>query len=509
MALIDSLKSLPRHINKDLFSLETLKRFFQPERFKEVTGSELFYQLTYMSAIASAGISRSRIFTMAAELPIPSADYFARIQLLVQKLGYDYTKACNAVGLGVKSEVMTSLLLRMANAFTAGQQERDFLAEEALVTGQLYEKEYERDLASLTKWTDAFAAITVSATLIVIINMTSSLIQHMGDGLLIGLVLTAVFTSGITGWVLSRAAPKEVIDLFTEEGPRAQRYALGLRYYSSAGAAMAGALFMLMGLPAGWVLILCALILMPLGVSALLAGREIDRKDREFGPFLRSLGAMAVSTGTTIGEAISRIDLSSFPALEQDLLRLRRRLAAALEPELCWRRFAVETGSKLIGETVKVFNDAVKLGADPDVVAFRCADFASRTILLRAKRRVTASTFTWLTVVMHGVVSGLLVLVYEIVKNFVLLLERATAQLDMSAISATGGGVPVFGTPNVEFFRVTVLAMVILMAGINAYSISATDGGHMTKVAFYLALMLILSGLCLLFLPGVVEGILQ
>ena len=61
-----------------------------------------------------------------------------------------------------------------------------------------------------------------------------------------------------------------------------------------------------------------------------MAGQEIDRKDREFGPFLRSLGAMAVSTGNTIGESANRIDITSFPALETDLTRLRRRLAAAL-----------------------------------------------------------------------------------------------------------------------------------------------------------------------------------
>ncbi len=49
---------------------------------------------------------------------------------------------------------------------------------------------------------------------------------------MIGLVLTAAVATGVTGWVLSRAAPKEEIDLFTEEGPRAQQLALKLRYYS-------------------------------------------------------------------------------------------------------------------------------------------------------------------------------------------------------------------------------------------------------------------------------------
>jgi flagellar protein FlaJ len=459
-----------------------------------------------MSAIASSGIARSRMFQMASSLPISPAPYFDRIQLLVQKMGYDYGAACNSVGLGLKSEVMASLLLRMGTAFTAGQKEQDFLAEEAGITAEVFEKEYDRDISALTKWTDAYAAVTVSSTLIVIINMTSSLIQTMGDALLIGLVITAAFTTGITGWVLSRAAPKEEIDLFTEEGPRAQRMALRLRYYSAGLAMMACPLLWLWGLAPGWVFLIGALILLPLGIFSILAGQEIDRKDREFGPFIRSLGSMSVSTGTTIGEALNRLDLSSFPALEVDLIRLRRRLAAAIDPELCWHKFAVETGSKLIGESVKVFNDGVKLGADPDVVALLTADYSSRTIMLRAKRKVTASTFTWLTVIMHGVVSALMVLVFEIVRNFVGMMETATASLDTSALQSAA---MIFSTPNLDLFRATILGMVILFSIINAFSINVTDGGHKTKLAFYLSVMLALSGVCLIFLPSVVEGLFQ
>jgi archaellum biogenesis protein FlaJ (TadC family) len=213
---------------------------------------------------------------------------------------------------------------------------------------------------------------------------------------------------------------------------------------------------------------------------------------------------MAVSTGSTIGEALTRLDLSSFPALEPDLVRLQRRLAASIDPELCWLKFAHETGSKLIGESVKVFTDGVRLGADPDVVALLTADYSSRTIMLRAKRRVTAATFTWLTIIMHGVVSGLMVLVFEIVRNFVLMLEQATATLDPNSMQASA---MVFSMPNLGLFRGTILGMIVLFSVINAYSINVTDGGHKTKISFYLSLMLALSGLCLVLLPSLVQGL--
>jgi flagellar protein FlaJ len=486
-----------------------LPGLFKRDHFQEVYSSQLYQQLTYMSAIAAAGISRSRIFQMGSELSLATAAYFKRVQLLAQKLGYDYGRACSMVGLSVKSEAMISLLLRLATALGSGQPEKDFLEEETLVQSKAYEKEYETDLSSLTKWTDAYAAVTVSATLIVIINMTSSLIYPLGNAMLFGLVTTAAATATASAWIISRAAPKEEIDLFSKEGPWLQRMALKLVYWLVPGIFIICPPLLLLGAHVGWVTIIAATLLLPLGVISIMAGGQIDKKDREFGPFLRSLGSMAVSTGTTLAEALTRLDISSYPTLMPDLARLRSRLAAAIEPELCWYKFAQETGSKLIVDTVKIFHDAVKLGGDPDVVGFLAADFASRTIMLRAKRKVTASTFTWLTVVMHGVVAFLMIMIQEIVHNFVVMLQQATASLDQQALSTYAAALPSFNAPQIEFFKYMAIGMVLLLATINALAIGATDGGHKLKLAFYFSLMFYMSGAAFLLAGPVVKGLFQ
>jgi flagellar protein FlaJ len=485
-----------------------LQKLISKDSFKEVSNSELFYQLIYMSAVAGAGISRSRIFELGANLPRVPADYFKRVHLLAQKLGYDYASACNKVGLAVKSDTMISLLLRLGNALTSGQPEADFLTEEASVQGEAYEKEYERDLEALTKWTDAYAAVNVSAALMIVINMTSSLIYDLGNATILGLVVTMLVIATATAWILSRAAPKEVIDLFSPEGTWPQRLAGQLVIYTVTAVCTIGALLMMLGLHIGPILIVVAVILFPLGLVSMLAGREIDKKDREFGPFLRSLGGMAVSTGTTITEALTRIDLSSFPHLETDLRRLRDRLLAAVEPELCWHKFALETGSKLIGETITIFNDAVHLGGDPDTVAFLSAEFSTRTIMLRAKRQVVAATFSWLTVVMHGTIATLMVIILEIIRNFVEMINIAAAALGEGASQAAALALPTFNAPQVEFFDWITIIMVILLSVVNAYAIIATDGGHRYKAAFYLSILLALAGLSFIVVPPLVKGIL-
>lgn len=487
--------------------LQLFQKLISRGSFKEVTSSDLFYQLSYMSAVASAGIARSRVFELGSNLPRIPADYFKRVHLLAQKLGYDYAAACTKVGLAVKSETMISLLLRLGNALTAGQPEADFLTEEAGVQGEAYEKEYERDLESLTKWTDAYAAVTVSATLMIVINMTSSLIYDLGDLIITGLAVTSLAIAAVTAWILSRAAPKEEIDLFSPEGTWPQRLAGQLAIYTFAAVFIICPLLMVVGMSLGATLIIAALILMPMGAISMWAGREIDKKDREFGPFLRSLGSMAVATGTTITEALTRLDLSSFPTLEVDLIRLRSRLLAAVEPELCWRKFALQTGSKLIGETVNIFNDAVRLGADADTVAFLAAEFGTKTIMLRAKRKVVASTFSWLTVAMHGTVSALMIIILEIIRNFTAMIETAASALDQQALESAATTVPTFNTPDVGFFQLIAIVMVIMLSVINAYAIIATDGGHKYKGVFFLSILLFLVGISFIVIPPLVQGV--
>ncbi len=186
---------------------------------------------------------------------------------------------------------------------------------------------------------------------------------------------------------------------------------------------------------------------------------------------------------------------------------MRSRLAAAIDPEICWHKFAMETGSKLIGESAEIFVHAVKLGGDPDVVGLSAADFTMGTIMLRAQRRVTASTFGWLTIVMHGAIAMLMIFILEIVANFVKLLQTATEQLAATGGSSAATPIPTFNMPNVEFYRLSTVAMVLLFCVINAYAINATDGGHKLKLSLNLSIMLFLSGAALVFIPPLVAGV--
>jgi archaellum biogenesis protein FlaJ (TadC family) len=247
----------------------------------------------------------------------------------------------------------------------------------------------------------------------------------------------------------------------------------------------------------------------PLGIVCMRATKEIESKDREIGPFLRSFGAVASSTGTTLAGALTQLDPSSFPNLQSDLKRLIWRLKASIPPALCWQHFARETGSKLIRDTIAVFYDAIKLGGDTSMVGSLCSQFATTEVMLRARRRGIASTFSNLTIVMHVAVSALMIIILEVIQMFTDLIAAAASSQAEEALHSLQLPMLSFASPLMGVMSTLTHAMVVVLALINAYAIVAADGGHILKGSFYLSILLVLSGLGFVAGPSLVHAVLK
>ncbi|MCZ2095303.1 MAG: type II secretion system F family protein [Anaerolineae bacterium] len=478
--------------------------------FKPVPPFALFYQLTYMSAMAAAGLSRSKTFEIAALSGSPAARYFAAINILVDEFRFDYPEACRRIGAQARSENMRSFLLRLSDALRSGEPLADFLAREAEVQAADYENKYERNLEALKQWSNAFSSLVISTALIVIIQVISSMIYSMNTQMMTGLISTGVIMASFGAWIIWRSAPREVMTIPAAQGAREQRRALSLSRMLLPLGAAAGSVLYVAGIPLGWILIMAAALMLPSGALSLISDRRTTRKDEEFSTFLRSSGGMASSTGTTLRDALTKIDLCSFPTLEPEITRLSTRLQALIPPELCWHKFGLESGSRLIADVSSIFYGAVKTGGDPERVGYLCSLFAAKTTQLRAKRRLVAGTFAALTTVMQAVVAGLMVFVLSIVENFTEVVNdlmpaddaasAGQAQMNMAMASLSPG--------DLQYLSAITISMILLLALIAAAAIIAADGGLKIKITFYLAVTTLISGVCFLAVPPLVDQIL-
>ena len=491
--------------------LKIMFPFFVKDAKKKKHGNgmlsfDLFYQLSYMSTIAASGVPRDQIFERSAELQCSSADYFRRIELTRRRLKYDYARACRAVGEPLKEEDIKGLLLRFSSSLISGEPEADFLTREADARAEDYQNEYGRALEALKMWTDAYVSLILSAILVVVIGIVSTMIWKIETMLIIGMAFLAVSTTAIGVWLIWLVSPKERTVL-SWPGSKGQKTAAKFFKPMLGIAIVVGAFFLLTGQNVGIALLIIAAVVYPLGYIMGKDDKRISRLDDEMGTFLRSLGGVCTALGTTVNAALSRLDLNAINVLRTSVKNLHTRLNAGIKPRLSWRKFIDETGSELSNRSVGMFYDAIEVGGSAGQAGQHSAMFANRLALLRARRRTVAGPFRWLCMTMHTMVIIILVFITEIIVSFGNMIAQAQESLPSTSGGPSWSSLSSFNLSGLEILQHMVMPLVLIFTIANAIVPALADGGSRYKILGNLGLTAAISGLCLLILPVMADKI--
>ncbi|MDP2766623.1 MAG: hypothetical protein Q8O41_04105, partial [Candidatus Methanoperedens sp.] len=226
-----------------------------------------------------------------------------------------------------------------------------------------------------------------------------------------------------------------------------------------------------------------------------------------------TLGSVAGVTGTTISACIGKLEKESVGVLEPLIKKLKTRMDIGIDGDICWRKFAGESGSELISRLTKIFHDSVKLGANPAEVG-KLVSFSGLSItLLRIKRNTTTASFVGLIIPMHIAMTGLLLFVSGILTKFnEMMRENMQAMAAESAAGGMGdtgdiqsgfGTFSVLGTGNVDFANSFAVTTVVVITIANVLAIKFATGGHRYKLCTYGALLCFLSGVEILVVPRI------
>ncbi len=135
------------------------------------------------------------------------------------------------------------------------------------------------------------------------------------------------------------------------------------------------------------------------------------------------------------------------------------------------------------------------LGGDADTVGSLASEFANRVIMLRAKRAVVTSTFASLTVVIHGAIAALMVIITEVMRRFIDMIWSTILVEGDQALGSVMIPLPSMDDPEVQLLHYITKAMALPLTVANAVAMSATDGGHKLRVSFYLSILTGMSGI--------------
>ena len=473
---------------------------------KELLNADLFSQLTHLTGTATAGLTRAEIFEQASRLPYYSSVYFKKVHFLAQDLNYDYSDSCRIVGEETEEVVPKEFLLRLSSALIAGEDEVIFFAREAYVIGEIYGDEYVRQVESLTKWSDAYMVLIISAATVITITILSTIIYPMNPFAVVALNGLALLAVVAGAWILHRAAPKEVK---THSLPYSSREQVQAKVMFKSFLPITGItclLLALLGIDLGWAMIVAGVLILPPGFVIMRDDKKIDKYDTDIGTFLRSLGGVTKAIGSTVTESLSRLNFRALGSLQSGVNHLHVRLYMGIKSDLCWTRFVSETGSELVNRSTQIFWDSVKVGGDPREVGKAASSYALKISLLRGKRKQVSNSFTWLCIIMHAVVASLMVLVYQIMLTF----STAFQSLQAEGSATQLGNMPfkeLFSGVHLNLLHIMMILMIVVLTGANAFAIKAVDGGHNLKIIFYLSIMLATSGAVLMLVPQIASGL--
>jgi flagellar protein FlaJ len=470
------------------------------KRGKSALSFDLYYQLSYMSTIAASGVPRDKIFEHSAELQCSSAEYFKRVELARKRLQYDYARACRAVGEPAKDEEMKGLLLRFSSSLISGEPEADFLSREAIARAEDYENEYERNLEAMKMWTDAYVSLILSAILVIVIGIVSTMIWKIETALIIGMAFIAVSTTAIGVWLIWVVSPKE-ITVLKWPGSKEQKIAKKLLKPVLAAVIGISVAFLVTGQNLGFALLVIAAIVFPLGFIMSRDDKKIIKRDTEVGTFLRSLGGVCSALETTVNAALARIDLDAINVLRSSVKNLYTRLTAGIKPRLSWKLFIEETGSELTNRSVGMFYDAIEVGGSAEQAGHQAALFASKLSLLRAHRRTVSGPFRWLCITMHAAIIVILVFITEVIVAFGGMVTQAEATIPNMANAPNASAFSSFNLSGLEIMQHLVLPLVVIFTIANAIVPTLAEGGSRIKIFNNLGITAAISGISLLVLP--------
>lgn len=498
-----------------------------------------------MSILAEGGLSRDQLFSRCAGQPIKTMVFFEYAYLLARYVGVRYAQAFQWVAEQARASSVKDLLLRFSAALTAGESEREFIPREAKAEGVKYTNEYSRSVESLRTWTDAYAAVIVSVTIVMVISLVSTMLGNLTPKFMV-IMGAALFSITILGvYVIYKVAPIEKI---TYDVPRSRTKLRIIARRLLITMAPLGLILALLIAPQFGIMKGSAIAFMCIGVGLFPAGIfgwldhvKLSKIDSALPVFLRTLGELAGTSGGHFKEALDKVDTKTMGSLEHHVADLRTRLQSNLPADQCWDAFREESGSELVNRGSRMLIDGSTYGARLDRVGQICSDYALNVVQLRAQRQLTASAFAFLIVPLHAIMALILVFVLHIVIIFNSNLaavsiadpfdatlgyeSQATLEPGGSGLSLEDAQIPtdvtfssakrLFGASNAFESQDTtpisymVVLVLVALTIANALASKFATGGSNLKIVSILSPLCIVSGVVLGVIPIVASYIFQ
>jgi len=446
---------------------------------------DFIFALTHAHAVSTSGTSNVNVVDSVAKKDLypKLAKYFSKVVTLTKNFGYDMPKSLYLVSSEAsKLKYLKDFMERYAAAVKVGENIERFLDVEAKNFMNIYEYTYQRIMDSVNVLLSAYTAVMTSS-IFVISNLLvlSLLFGGEVEVILISLigVTAAMGAILIPIWL---ATPKDILvvsgDLRSE--------ALKTASVTLLGASVLTTLLTFTGL-LGALNLSFYYVATALGIALIIPGylfRRVENYvkdlDKDFAVFIR-MYANNLSIIPSPLKALEPLLSVLFGKIAKALKRLHTLLSSNLSLTVSLKNFVLYTRSELARRASRILEDTLKYGGDTAKVGLNLSELSLMIGRLRLRRYQVHKTFE--------------TSLYAIHLTNVLLISFITSLMTIfaSVLTQIQTLVPFYPLPE-TFVRVINSSIIASMTFMNAVALTITNGGLKHTFTYYLAILLLLSG---------------
>ncbi|PCN49900.1 hypothetical protein B6U99_07260 [Candidatus Geothermarchaeota archaeon ex4572_27] len=499
-------------------ALAPLYELARSRGFKQEVKSKFHLLILYLAALASAEISSKDLFKFIGRMRDALgaiAQVFRRLDLLVNKWGYNQVEACKLVAKALPKCELKELLFRLSQAIGVGLPVKDFAAIEYSKFLVAFQDEYERAMDRLRRLSEAYSAMLTASAFISVAMMLVSMIYGASSPTSM-LTLTAMMVAATIVFMLylmSRTAPRGRVVALSDVSPRGLRLVEGAAMPLTVASSVAAASFsmlMIAGvvrpppitfsallsrcLPIPLPLMVAGLPLVAIGIKGKRALEEVKMIDAYYPVFIKTLGDAAAVSGS-VNEAVRAVVYNDYGPLTPLVRRLHKRLKMGVKTEVSWRLFERESGSDLVSQGTEVFFNAVRSGGKAKEAALAIFDFTSLVLNLRKKRAQVA-----------GFLKGL-VFPLQATLISVLTLMRALMAVFFEFSKLVSSYVSFIGYVEEGLMLAFLLFVALTLTLGNTIALYVVEGEARSLMAYYGGMMMLIAGAVMWAVDGLTSSI--
>ena len=414
---------------------------------------------------------------------------FRKIRNMAKDFGYGITNATMHMAEIVKPP-LKDILIRCTTIFSSVEP-KGYLQMESSTLMEEYSGLYTRAIKTLETIGGIFTAFQSVTVFLIMTLSIMTIFMVAPSAILFGYIIAGM--SFVLMFFLFRSiAPRENVVYIGKFPPKLY---LGLKWsfiaFVPSSAALAFLLYFTKGAPFAFI-VLGVGVLIP-GVFGYKLEDQVGKIDRNYPTFLKALGEHLAST-SDLKIAFTYILYMQLGPLQKFVKKSLERLKLGISHAETLETLSSETASHQVHVSNRILLDSLSRGANALEIGNALGNRVVKFLEYRRARELVARSFQTIMMVMQPLTVVLLV-VLRVLSDF---------------LSKTLVGIPYFGFGQIPVAVIEVgnLALIFLMAVVNALTVKEVSAGHWGTFFLNLGILLILSGITWIAAQIVIEAIL-